>query len=53
MVKVILVSPIVGAIRAFLSAYLMLKSWSLMGDHARALCRSRRRRGVVCLMVTL
>ncbi len=32
MVKAIWVSAIVGAVCAFLSAYLMLKGWSLMGD---------------------
>lgn len=32
MVKAIWVSGIVGAVCAFLSAYLMLKGWSLMGD---------------------
>ncbi|WP_334468426.1 metal ABC transporter permease [Arsenophonus sp. PmNCSU2021_1] len=32
MVKAIWISAIVGAICAFLSAYLMLKGWSLMGD---------------------
>ncbi|WP_186370391.1 metal ABC transporter permease, partial [Yersinia bercovieri] len=32
MVKAIWVSAIVGAACAFLSAYLMLKGWSLMGD---------------------
>ncbi|MFS1537966.1 MAG: metal ABC transporter permease [Candidatus Phlomobacter fragariae] len=32
MIKAIWVSAIVGAICAFLSAYLMLKGWSLMGD---------------------
>ncbi|MGK2960095.1 MAG: metal ABC transporter permease [Candidatus Malihini olakiniferum] len=32
MVKAIWVSAIVGGICAFLSAYLMLKGWSLMGD---------------------
>ncbi|MGP1931809.1 MAG: metal ABC transporter permease [Arsenophonus sp.] len=32
MVKAIFVSAIVGAVCAFLSAYLILKGWSLMGD---------------------
>ncbi|MGP1944792.1 MAG: metal ABC transporter permease [Arsenophonus sp. ET-LJ4-MAG3] len=32
MVKAIWISAIVGAVCAFLSAYLMLKGWSLMGD---------------------
>jgi manganese/iron transport system permease protein len=32
MVKAMLVSALVGAVCAFLSAYLMLKGWSLMGD---------------------
>nr|WP_314265943.1 metal ABC transporter permease [uncultured Moellerella sp.] len=32
MVKAMWVSAIVGAVCAFLSAYLMLKGWSLMGD---------------------
>ncbi len=32
MVKAIWVSAIVGAVCAFLSSYLMLKGWSLMGD---------------------
>jgi manganese/iron transport system permease protein len=32
MVKAIWVSALVGAVCAFLSAYLMLKGWSLMGD---------------------
>ncbi|VTR58743.1 Manganese transport system membrane protein mntB [Serratia fonticola] len=32
MVKAMWVSAIVGAACAFLSAYLMLKGWSLMGD---------------------
>ncbi|MGQ0457940.1 MAG: metal ABC transporter permease [Hyphomicrobium sp.] len=32
MVKAIWVSGLVGAVCAFLSAYLMLKGWSLMGD---------------------
>ncbi len=32
MVKAIWVSMIVGGVCAFLSAYLMLKGWSLMGD---------------------
>lgn len=32
MVKAIWVSAIVGAACAFLSAYLMLKGWSVMGD---------------------
>ncbi|WMY96225.1 MAG: metal ABC transporter permease [Arsenophonus sp.] len=32
MVKAILISGIVGIVCAFLSAYLMLKGWSLMGD---------------------
>lgn len=32
MIKAIWVSAIVGAVCAFLSAYLMLKGWSLMGD---------------------
>ncbi|MFP1857572.1 metal ABC transporter permease [Lonsdalea quercina] len=32
MVKAIWVSAMVGAVCAFLSAYLMLKGWSLMGD---------------------
>ncbi len=32
MVKAIWASTIVGAVCAFLSAYLMLKGWSLMGD---------------------
>src|SRR5476649_2987195 len=32
MVKAIWVSAGVGAVCAFLSAYLMLKGWSLMGD---------------------
>lgn len=31
-VKAIWVSAIVGGVCAFLSAYLMLKGWSLMGD---------------------
>ncbi len=37
MIKAIWVSAIVGAVCAFLSAYLMLKGWSLMGD-ALPLC---------------
>ncbi len=32
MVKAILISAVVGGTCAFLSAYLMLKGWSLMGD---------------------
>ncbi|WP_348666257.1 metal ABC transporter permease [Arsenophonus symbiont of Ornithomya chloropus] len=32
MIKAILISGIVGVVCAFLSAYLMLKGWSLMGD---------------------
>jgi len=32
MLKAMLVSALVGAVCAFLSAYLMLKGWSLMGD---------------------
>lgn len=32
MVKAIWVSALIGAVCAFLSAYLMLKGWSLMGD---------------------
>ena len=32
MIKAIWASSIVGAACAFLSAYLMLKGWSLMGD---------------------
>ncbi len=32
MVKAIWVSALVGTVCAFLSAYLMLKGWSLMGD---------------------
>ncbi|MCZ0793171.1 metal ABC transporter permease, partial [Dickeya solani] len=31
MVKAILISAVVGGTCAFLSAYLMLKGWSLMG----------------------
>lgn len=32
MVKAIWVSALVGAVCAFLSSYLILKGWSLMGD---------------------
>ena len=32
MLKAMWVSALVGAVCAFLSAYLMLKGWSLMGD---------------------
>ena len=32
MVKAMWVSALVGGVCAFLSAYLMLKGWSLMGD---------------------
>ena len=32
MAKAILISTIVGALCGFLSSYLMLKGWSLMGD---------------------
>ncbi|MEE8098825.1 MAG: metal ABC transporter permease, partial [Hyphomicrobium sp.] len=32
MLKAMFVSALVGAVCAFLSAYLMLKGWSLMGD---------------------
>ncbi|MBO2006818.1 metal ABC transporter permease [Serratia marcescens] len=44
MVKAIWVSAIVGAACAFLSAYLMLKGWSLMGDAVRTQwCPASRR----------
>ena len=32
MLKAMFVSALVGGVCAFLSAYLMLKGWSLMGD---------------------
>ena len=32
MVNAILISALVGGVCAFLSAYLMLKGWSLIGD---------------------
>ncbi len=44
MVNAMWVSALVGGVCAFLSAYLMLKGWSLMGDALAPLHRAGRRR---------
>jgi ABC-type Mn2+/Zn2+ transport system permease subunit len=48
MLKAIGVSAVIGGVCAFLSCFITLKGWSLMGDALVALGGARRGGGLLC-----